>query len=341
MKKYFILISTLIFLDACVKDKPQNAIQPQVQLSNARKVYIINEGGLGYGNSSVSLFDPGTNEVIEDFYKTQNGLTLGDVTQSLSYINGNYYIVVNNSGKIIVCDNQFKKTGQINLTSPRYILPITNQKAYVSDFKLNSVSIIDLNSNLKSGTIPCKGWTEKMVLIYNKAFITNMRSNYMYVINTINDQMTDSVFVGPNAGNVVIDKNDKLWVLGTGDVTNSISGRLSRINPLTNQVELNLTFGNSDAPGYLCLNKTRDTLYYINNSIYRMPISDNALATNALILNGTKNFYGMRVNPNDYSIYAADALDYSQRSNIYIFDSKGNQKNVFKAGINANGFYFE
>jgi hypothetical protein len=52
-------------------------------------------------------------------------------------------------------------------------------------------------------------------------------------------------------------------------------------------------------------------------------------------------YYGLGVNPRDYTIYAADALDYVQRSNIYIFDNNGNQLSFFKAGIISNGFYFE
>jgi hypothetical protein len=126
-----------------------------------------------------------------------------------------------------------------------------------------------------------------------------------------------------------------------GDKKQSILARLSRINPLTNQIEISFSFNNGDAPRNLCLNKTKDTLYFLNNDVYRMAISEINLPSSSFINKGNKNFYGLGVNPNDYNIYAADALDYSQKSNIYIFDSYGNEKSVFKAGINANGFYFE
>ena len=53
-------------LSSCVKDKPQDSIQPQVQLTNAKKVYVVNEGNYGSSNASVSLFDTGNNEVIEN-----------------------------------------------------------------------------------------------------------------------------------------------------------------------------------------------------------------------------------------------------------------------------------
>ncbi len=344
MKKIICIALFVSALTSCVKDKPQDVVQPQVQLTNGKKVYVVNEGNFGSPNASVSLYDPANNNVISNFYQNQNSSSpiLGDVAQSLSFINGNFYIVVNHSGKIVVCDNQFKKLNQVtSLSSPRYILPVTNQKAYVSDYNANAISIIDLNSNTKTGSIPCAGWTEQMVMIYNKAFVTNIRKNYVYCINTISNTITDSINVGIDAGTIVIDKNDKLWVLSNGDQQNSINGKLSRIDPVSNQVEASYTFGAGDSPGYLCLNKTKDTLYFINGSVYRMPIIAGGLPATPFIANGTKNFYGLGINPNDHNIYVSDALDFNSQSNIYIYNTDGSPKTNFKAGISANGFYFE
>ncbi len=329
-------------MSSCVKDKPQDIAQPHVQLTNAKKIYVINEGVFPSGNAEISLYDTGNNAVIEKFYLTQNNAALGDVAQSLNFFNGRFYIVVNNSHKIVVCDQQFKKIARIDsLLSPRYVLPVTNQKAYVSDLHANAINVISLNSNTKISSIPCPGWTEEMTLIYNKVFVTNIKRNYTYVINTINDLKTDSIFVGPNAGSIVIDKNDKIWVLSGGDQTNSVLGKLSKIDPITNQVEISYSFAAGNSPYCLRLNKTKDTLYFLNGGIYRMAISDAALPSAEFISKGTKNFYGLGVNPNDHSIYASDALDFNSRSRIYIYHADGSPKNNFQAGINANGFYFE
>ncbi|MBA3679638.1 MAG: hypothetical protein H0W73_00390 [Bacteroidetes bacterium] len=343
MKKLLPIFIFSFVLSSCVKDKPQNTIQPQVQLTNAKKVYVINEGVFPNGNAEVSLFDTGNDAVIEKFYANQNSnAALGDVAQSMNYFNNRFYIVVNNSHKIIVCDQDFKKIGQItSLSSPRYILPVTNQKAYVSDLYANAINIIDLNTNTKTGSIPCPGWTEEMVLIYNKVFVTNVRKDYVYIINTINDTKIDSINAGLNAGSIVIDKNDKVWILSTGDNQNSISGKLTRINAVTNQVETSFTFGSTESPGTLKLNKTKDTLYFLKGGIYRMAITDANLPASEFISKGTKNFYGLGINPNDHTIYAADALDFNSRSNIYIYNSNGSAKKNFKAGLNSNGFYFE
>jgi DNA-binding beta-propeller fold protein YncE len=330
-------------LFSCVKDKPNDIMQPEVNLSGSSKVFITNEGNFGTNNASVSLYDPGNGQVITDLYSTQNSnAVLGDVCQSMNKINSKYYIVVNNSGKIVVVGTaDFKLKATISgLSSPRFILPVTFNKAYVSNYSGNSISVVDLNTNTKTGSIPCTGWTEQMAVIYNKVFVTNNNSNYTYVINTINDQITDSVNVGKFAGSLVIDKNSKLWILSGGDNPNT-PGKLSRIDPATLQVELSLPFSMSDSPGNLCINATKDTLYFLNKNVYRMAISQTSLPASAFISNSSNTFYGLAVSDKDHTVYVSDAIDYIQKSSIMVYSPNGTLKTTFKAGINASGFYFE
>lgn len=337
-------ILLLFVFTSCVKDKPNDNLQPSPNLSGAHKVYVTNEGNYGSNNASVSLFDEGNSSVITDIYKTQNNnASLGDVCQSISKINNYFYLVINNSGKIVIVKaDDFKYQAAITgLTSPRFILPVTTNKAYVSDLYANAISIIDLNNQIKTGSIPCKGWTEQMALIYNKAFVTNMKTNYVYVINTITDQITDSVLVGPNVGSLVIDKNSKLWVLSGGNSTTSTAGKLSRINPVSLQIEQTFNFNLSDSPGNLCINTTKDNLYFLNSHVYSMNISDSNLPLLYLVSGSGHTFYGMAINNNTNDIYVSDAIDYVQKSSIMVYSSSGQLKTSFKAGINASGFYFE
>jgi len=343
MKHLYAYCFLLLFFTACVKDKPNIVAKETINLSGAKKVLIVNEGGLNDTKASISLFDPGNNQVVENYYGVQNNnQPLGSIAQSLTYFQSNYYIVVNNSNKVVVCDYQFKRTGQISgLTSPRYFLPVSNQKAYVSDLYANQIHIIDLNTNTKTGSIACSGWTEQMVLLYNKVFVTNYRKDYLYVINATTNLITDSIMVGKNAGSVVIDRFDNIWVLSSGESTNSIPAKLSKIDPINHQIIKIYTFQLNESPNSLCLNKGKDSLYYINKSIFRMRVSDLNLPSSPFVTAGTKVFYGLGVNPTNYDIYVADAVDYVQKSNIFIYKPSGELKFNFKTGINANGFYFE
>jgi DNA-binding beta-propeller fold protein YncE len=229
----------------------------------------------------------------------------------------------------------------MGFTSPRYILPVSNSKAYVSDLYANKINIVNLNNNTVSSSISCQGWTEEMVMVYNKVFVTNKKRDYVFVIDALSDSKEDSIHVGYNSSSIVVDKYDKIWVMSAGNTTTSVLPSLKRIDPLTKQVDKSFSFTSADTPGSLCINKTKDTLYFLNQGIFRMDISSGSLPLAAFISKGSKTFYGLGVNKNDYTIYASDALDYIQKSNIYIYDASGNQKSLFKAGINSNSFYFE
>lgn len=333
-----------VLLNSCVKEKPQEPEKSAVTVNSEYKVLIVNEGNFGWGSGTVSLYDPTSGAVIDDYYGQQNnGGSLGNVCQSITMHNSSYYIVINNSNKIVVVNaSDFVKTGTIHgFNSPRYLLPITYNKAYVSDLYANSIQVVDLNTNLISRTIPCINGTDQMIAIYNKAFVTNGNSDYCYVINTSTDVMMDSIHVGKGSSGICIDKNSKIWVLSSGNNTSSQSGKLSRINPVTLQIEQSLNFNSGESPGKLCINKTRDTLYYLNNGIYQLHITSGSLPANPLISQGSKIYYGLGVNPKDYSIYVSDAIDYVQKSKIEIYKPNGTLVTKFNAGIISNGFVFE
>lgn len=341
--KYFVAIFALFVLSSCVKDKPQEPVKTAVSINPDNKVLIVNEGNYGWGHGTVSLYDPISGAVVEDYYLQQNNSELGNVCQSITKYNNNYYIVVNNSNKVIVVgtDDFIKKATITGFNSPRYLLPITYNKAYVSDLFQNSIQIVDLNTNNISGSIACKYSTEEMALIYGKVFVTCSNSNYCYVVNTATDAIIDSINVGVGASSLVIDKNAKVWVLSGGSSGNNQNGKLSRINPLTLQIETSYSFSLSDSPHALRINKTHDTLYYLNKGVCQLPISNTQLPSGILINQGSKVFYGLGVSPKDYRIYVSDAIDYIQKSKIEIYDVNGNFKNSFNAGIISNGFVFE
>lgn len=343
MKLYY-LIAILFLLTSCVKDKPQEPATSNVSINANSKVLIVNEGNYGWNNASVSVYDASSGAIADDYYKQQNNnQNLGDVCQSITKYNNHYYLVVNNSNKIIVTDaSSFTKTATINgFNSPRYLLPVTYNKAYVSDLFANSVQVVDLNTNTITGSIPCHGWTNEMALIYNKAFVTNLESNYCYVINTMTDAIIDSVNIGKGGSSIVIDKNSKVWILTSGNTTSAQNGKLVKINPVTMQIEATQNFTTSDHPQELCINKTRDTLYYLNKGICQFPITSVQLPSTPLVNAGSKVYYGLDVNPKDYSIYVSDAIDYVQKSKIEVYDATGNLKTSFTAGIISNGFIFE
>lgn len=340
MKLKALLFSLLVILTSCKKDEPEPDPNPPTPLSAAKKVYVVNEGNFGGGNASVSIFDTGTANTSEDYFKEKNGVALGDVAQSMCKINGDFYIVVNNSGKIVVCGSDFKVKRTIsNLTSPRHIIGVSNSKGYVSDLYANGLSIVDLNTGTKTGSITLPGKTEQMVMLYSKVYVTNTDRDKVYVIDAATNTVTDSVFVGLNASSLVLDKNDKLWVLASG--TSSVAGKLSLIDPVNNSITWTQDFGLNKKAAFLCINGTKDTLWFADkDGLCRMPITSTSIP-NAFITSSS-NIYGLGVHPTRFEVYVADALDYIAKSKIYVYKTgTGAAFGNFKAGLISNSFYFD
>ncbi|MGQ0827812.1 MAG: DUF5074 domain-containing protein [Bacteroidota bacterium] len=343
-KLFFLLSVFWLGLSSCRKDKPEDFVQPIPVISNNGGVYITNEGNFQFGNAKISYYDFESGVSTEDLFKPANNRPLGDVCQSMCFFNRKAYLIINNSNKIEVVDpKSFVVSSTITgLVSPRYFLPVSNNKAYVTDFKANAISIIDLNNNVVTGNIPCFGWTEELVLAYGKVFIVNHNSNKVYVINTLTDAINDSISVGYASNSIREDKNGKLWVTCSGNPANNIFPTIHRINPINNQVELSITFANlSDNPYKLDINGSLDVLYYIADAgVYQLPITATTISSFPLIPKGSYNFYGIGIDPNDGTIYVADAVDYVQRGVILRYQSNGTFIDSFTAGIIPGDFYF-
>jgi len=337
--KFLITLLPLLLLTSCVKDKPE-PVNNSTVFGPAKKIFVVNEGNFGSSNAGITLFDTGTGNGSEDIYKDKNGVGLGDVAQSMSKINGEIYIVVNNSNKVVVCDTTLKLKRTISgLTSPRYIVGVSNSKGYVSDLYANGLSIVDLTTGTKTGSIALPGKTEQMVALLGKVFVTNSERDKIYVINTSSNSIIDSIVVGINASSLVLDKNNKLWVLSSG--TPSVQGKLSLINTTNNAISWSQAFALDEKAGMLCINGTKDTLWYANkDGICRMPIIATTLP-NAFITS-TSNIYGLGVHPARFEVYAADAKDYVSKSKIFVYKtSNGLLFGSFNSGFLSNGFYFE
>lgn len=339
MKRICLFVPLALLATSCVKDKPQPKPSSTV-VAAARGVLITNEGNFGAGNASISYYDPASGAVAADYYRDQNSTALGDVVQSVTAADGKYYIVVNNSGTVLECDEKLKKLRTLKLPSPRYLLRVSPSKLYVSDYSSGAIAIVDASSFTQRGKISCAGWTEQMALVYGKVFVTNERSKWLYIVDAQIDRIADSVDVGYGASSLAADRNDRVWVLAGGDPLKSQKGRLTRLDA-AGKVEWSAEFSAGDSPRSICFNPSRDTLYFMNGGIYRMAISRTQRPSQSFIGGTGRNFYGLGVQPRDGNIYVSDAIDYLQRSDVYRYDAKGNEVARFKAGINANGFVFE
>ncbi len=327
---------------ACKKDHPSTLNTTINQQSSG--VYISNEGNFQFGNASVGLYNPSDHSYTNDLFKSANSRPLGDVCQSLYFFNNKLYITINNSNKIeVVNPSTFASIATIiGLESPRYFLPLNIQKAYVTDYKANAISVVDLNSNALIKKIQCKGWTEELIASNGKVYVTNKNSKTLYIIDPLIDSIIDSIQIGYGANSLQIDRFSRLWVLANGNPTNNELASLQLINTLADTVIKTFHFNTmNEQPWRLKINGNADTLYYLNKGVYNLPINATQLHSQPLIPENTRLFYGIGIDPITSIIYISDAIDYVQKGNIYRYQNNGQFINTFKAGIIPNDFYFK
>lgn len=144
------VVACCLLITACNKDRtpgaaPSNSGQaPPVTGTGERNVYIACEGSFGNGNASLYMQNLASLTLYENVYLNVNDRMIGDVFQSIQRIDDRLFLCVNNSDKILVVDAKTRNyQGTINIPKPRYILPINSDKAYVSTLYSNKVYIIN------------------------------------------------------------------------------------------------------------------------------------------------------------------------------------------------------
>jgi len=336
--KLIALVSLLFSILSCDKTPSNLPLSTVPNDTTVHGIFICNEGNFQWGNASLSFYNSANSSTHEDVFKSSNQRGLGDVLQSMSIVGEEAYLVVNNSQKIEVMNAKtFKSTATIKgFNSPRFILPLGSNKAYVSDLYEKAIWIVNLQTKQITGKVVIPSWTEEMVYINNKVYVCGRTSNYVYVINSVNDQLIDSINIGYGAQNMVLDQTEKIWVLTVGK--DAIAAQLHCIGTSGNLVN-SFSFSNGSIPNKLICNPSKTKIYWINKDIYTMNIDANQLPAIPIISAEGKNFYAIGYNPNQKEILASDAKDYVQKSEIYRYDTVGNLKGNFKAGINATYFY--
>ncbi|OKZ29198.1 MAG: cell surface protein [Bacteroidales bacterium 43_8] len=306
-----VVVGVTLSLTSCMKWDYGDAVEDFN--ATGAGLFITNEGNFQYGNATLSYYDPATKQVQNEIFFRANGMKLGDVAQSMTIHDNKGWVVVNNSHVIFAIDlNTFKEVGRIeNLTSPRYIHFLSDEKAYVTQLWDNRIFIINPKKYEITGYIQVpdmtmeSGSTEQMVQ-YGKYVYCNCWSyqNRIIKIDTETDRVVDELKVGIQPTSLVMDCNNKMWTITDGGYEGSPYGyeapSLYRIDAETFTVEKQFKFK------FL---EYQNTLYY-----------------------------GLTVNPANGEVYIADAIDYQQQGMIYRYSPEGKLIDEFYVGIIPGAF---
>ena len=314
-------------------------------------LFIICEGNFQYGNATLSFYDPSSESIQNEIFFRANGMKLGDVAQSMTIYDDKGWIVVNNSHVVFSIDiDTYREIGRIeNLTSPRYIHFVSKDKAYVSQIWDNRIFIVNPQTFSISGyiTVPgmsvSSGSTEQMVQ-YGKYVFCNCWSyqNRIIKIDTETDAVVDEIKLGIQPNSLVKDKYNRLWTITDGGYEGSPYGYenpvLYCIDPDTLRILKSFTFSYGSSPSEIHVNGDGDTLYWINNDVWKMNIDSSELPLQPFIPFRDTKFYGITIDPENNDVYVADAIDYSQQGMIYRFSSSSDLIDQFYVGVTPGAF---
>jgi hypothetical protein len=303
-------------------------------------IFVVNEGNFQSGNGGVSFYDSINNTVTQDIFYLKNNKPAGDVCQYLTYYQNQFYLVVNNSNKIEVLNNDFVGTKTITgFTSPRYIAFAANTKGYVTDLYAKGVSVLNTSTQNIEKKISINYWTEELLNYKDTIYVTSPESRYLYLIDGKSELLKDSIDIGFGSSSIALDNNNYLWILCSGKQSLSILPSLVCINPQTREIVRTINAASySIFPSKLIFNRTNNCMYWIENDICKID-TDNAASTKEVIIPASgKTFYGLGIKSSNGDIVVSDAGDFSQRSTIYIYTKNGLERNSFKAGLISGNF---
>ena len=230
------------------------------------------------------------------------------------------------------------------------MLPVDDNKAYVSDLESKGLWIMNLTTShisfLETGNT-----TEGMVKVGDEVFVANWSNYYpsqigeitsnktVQVIDCVNDTLVAEIEVAQEPNAIVVDKNNHIWVSCSGSYNAIMDPALICIDPATRTVIKRFDFTPGvDYPSGLAVDETGENIYFMNGgfgtlNIYKMSIDATELPEIPFIASEGKLFYNMKVNPENGDLYVTDAKNYVQNGDLLRYSSDGTLLGTYEMGI--------
>jgi YVTN family beta-propeller protein len=341
----------LCFATSCNPDDPWNSDKS----GYLHGAFITNEGAFGNSNGSISFLDPDSSAAVNHLFEMVNGRPLGDVVQSFGIAGEKGFIVVNNSQKVEVVDlSTFESIGFITgLEYPRYFLAVSSDKAYLSDGNFTGrILVVDIASHSITDTIPCGMGPEHMIQHKNHLIVANSggwgNDSTLTVIDTKTDKVIATWKTGHNPTDLVIDRDDNLWVLCKGEVVwdgwNIAFESASSLwvgDPGTGEKIREIPIGAVGDfywPQALGIDAKGRNIYYLEaEGLFSIGYqSENASKTPMI----AKSFYGFGVDTETGRVYGMSAPSFTAAGWLFRYEPDGQLVDSIEVGIGPNRVVF-
>ena len=226
MKTYVKSIAMLFALFAlvgCSEDNDSPVINGAPAHDNV--MYVLNSGDWKSNNSSLTMYDASTGEVVQGYFEQVNGRKLGNTANDMIVYGSKMYIAVSGEGTIEVADLNAKSLKQIECSAqPRY-LAAHDGKVYVTYYdghvaRIDTVSM-QVDAKVKVGRNP-----EQLAVCGGKLYVANSGGmdyntelgydNTVSVVDLVAFAETAKIEVACNPA-VVVAADDDVYVASYGN----------------------------------------------------------------------------------------------------------------------------
>ena len=340
----FLLLSFLVLVTTgCDKNDDGGDMMHSYQ----NGIIVVNEGNFNKGNSSITHISPDRKTITKNIFNNSNSRPLGDIAQSIKFIEDRAFILVNNSAKIeVVHSNTFESITTVNdLIAPRYMLQVGENKAYITNIGSDKINVFDLQS-MDAGqtfTLPCSGsfcWTERMIMANGKVFISNMGDKSLAVVNPADDQLITQISLSTDPYGMVLDQDDNLWILCAEGSPN-----LFYISTENNNIVKSYTIDNTlpYSDNYLCIDINKQSLYYLAGDVYALDINTPDAGPVLKFSTEEGTLYSLFIQPVNGDMYISNAMDFQLNGSIYLAEKNAGDfilTDTLEAGIIPGKVYF-
>lgn len=349
-KQLTFVFLTLLLVTSCSSDDDGAIDSPPVPLGDYEVgTFVVNEGPFGTGTGTVTFISEDFSTVSPSIYNAVNASDIGNIVNSMSFHGTEAYIVANNSHLVQVVNRytfESEATITTGLDNPRHFVAV-GDKGYITNWgdafvdTDDYIAVIDLSTNLVTGTIPVVLGPEKVVAVGTNLYVAHQgaygQNNVISVIDTTTDTVSTTITVEDVPNSMVLNGTD-LWVLCGGTPSyagTETGGNLVKVSTTTNTVTQTLPFEVVQHPSLLT-SEGSDLYFTLDGGVYTMDMGATTLPTTSII---SGFFYGMTAH--NGKLYATDAGDYASDGTLKVYDlATQAEEQSITVGIIPGGVYF-
>jgi hypothetical protein len=322
-KKLILVWASLSLLSACHKDLGPQSVTGKQVVPDSNAVIIVNEGNFQWGNASLGQYNPDLNLYEDGLFREANAEALGDVLQEAHKIGDRYYLVMNGSNELIICDSEWEVQKRVAGQSAPYRLYFWQGKICLSDYYQSKLWILDLEGNLQS-EISLSGAPQALLSWQGDLVLSHQRK--LEFLESANGSAASLASFNSDI-QAVLTYEDQLFIALADDRL------LQWEHPDSNLkvVDTLDILASALRPG------SNGFYSYDGDSIYRHQAALN-FRGQAICAIATDNFYGLDWEEKSDALFLFDAKQYVAPHQVWRIDAQnGEVLNEFEAGALPNG----